>query len=394
MTDHSDIDRPESDRSESIHADSAHSDSDTPDEQSSPSEQAVRESNREIVVREIAAKLHDGRETKGYSVDEIVRKLKLRKRHVKALESGDWSQMPDDVYVIGFLRQYGKFLDVDLSEEIERLKNDAYALTRPLTFPDPPVAPSRRWAWIAGIAFVLLFVLFNITGEKYFDTSGTPESSGSAEQTAEVTASDTPVPPTESSPPRSEQAPELYDADAETVGHTIERTIEPEQTTAIATPAAELQASATQPAASAPSMQENKIRTTDQGSARAQTEQAADAQLPAAVTAVQNRNQPEMPVATESHQFRFDAVDSPVWLQIFLPNSSGSDRGKLLKEVLLQPGFHATVRAESEILWITCGNAPSMRIVVDGTVMVAKGMLGNGKKVLRDYRFDINQQHP
>ncbi|MFQ5519585.1 MAG: RodZ domain-containing protein, partial [Mariprofundus sp.] len=74
---------------------------------------------------------------------------------------------------------------------------------------------------------------------------------------------------------------------------------------------------------------------------------------------------------------------------ISLPDDSGQAKGRLLKEVLLQPGYHANIREKTETLWITCGNAPSLRIKVDGEVIAAKGSLGSGKKVLRDYRFSI-----
>lgn len=134
---------------------------------------------RQALLLEIAHKLSQSREASGDSIEEAVRKLKLRKSHLVALESGNWDKMPDDIYVLGFLRQYSQHLNVDLSDEINRLKNDQYALTKPLTFPDPPVAPSRRWAWIGGIAFVLLFILFNVASENQrSDHQDTAESTG------------------------------------------------------------------------------------------------------------------------------------------------------------------------------------------------------------------------
>jgi len=146
---------------------------------------------RQLLLQEIGNKLSQSRSDSGKSLEEAVRKLKIRKSHLLALENGNWEQMPDDVYVLGFLRQYSQHLHVDLSDEMHRLKNDQYALTKPLTFPDPPVAPSRRWAWVAGAAFVLLFILFNITTEKQNmdndDTVKAPEhsaKSGSATEPA------------------------------------------------------------------------------------------------------------------------------------------------------------------------------------------------------------------
>ncbi|MFQ5344790.1 MAG: helix-turn-helix domain-containing protein, partial [Mariprofundus sp.] len=126
-------------------------------------------SPRQMLLQDIGKKLTQAREACQQSVEKPARKLNLQKRHLEALENGNWDDLPDDVYVIGFLRQYSHYLNVDLSDEIHRLKNDQYTLTKPLTFPDPPVAPSRQWAWIAGSAFILLFFAFNLV--LHFNTS-------------------------------------------------------------------------------------------------------------------------------------------------------------------------------------------------------------------------------
>ena len=92
---------------------------------------------------------------------------------------------------------------------------------------------------------------------------------------------------------------------------------------------------------------------------------------------------------TARHTFRFKAIDTDVWLQISAANADGTAKGKMLKEVLLKPGHYTTIKAASESLWITTGNAPALSISVDGKLVAKKGSLGNGKKVLRNYRFNI-----
>ncbi len=122
-------------------------------------------SPRQKLLSEVGQKLVLAREARGEQLSVVVRALKLREANLKALEEGDWDCLPDDVYALGFLRQYSSYLALDLKEEIQRIKNDQYILTRPLTFPDPPVAPSYTWAWIAGTAFIILFVAFNIISQ-------------------------------------------------------------------------------------------------------------------------------------------------------------------------------------------------------------------------------------
>jgi len=94
--------------------------------------------------------------------------------------------------------------------------------------------------------------------------------------------------------------------------------------------------------------------------------------------------------ASESHSYRFQAVNSEVWLQVHAPNEDTTAKGKQLKEVLLKAGHHITIKIASESLWITAGNAPALSISVDGKLVAKVGSLGTGKKVLRNYRFSIN----
>jgi len=299
-----------------------------------PSEKAELTA-RQVLLQEIGSKLAQARETCRQPIEKPARKLKLQKRHLEAMESGNWEAMPDDVYVLGFLRQYSQYLNVDLSDEIHRLKNDQYILTKPLTFPDPPVAPSRQWAWIAGCAFVLLFIVFNITSGDYISDS-------------DETVALTPAPIETENPVAT--LPDLKPA--ETVNYDPD-TIHPETI---------LPAKETVTISPAPS------------------------------ELTQTPAHPETQETASKHLFRFDAVGAPVWLQVSLPNKSRTGKGRLLKEVLLQSGLHVSINAETNTLWITCGNATALRISVDGNIIVAKGSLGSGKKILRDYPFSI-QHH-
>jgi len=305
---------------------------------------------RQALLQEIGDKLSQSRSASGESIEKAVRKLKLRQSHLLALESGHWdNNMPDDIYAMGFLRQYAQYLELDLSDEIHRLKNHQYALTKPLTFPDPPVAPSRRWAWIAGAAFVLLFILFNVTtGNIKTENSDT------------IKAPDVDV--TETAGIKANANAPASDSNEAATGSS--------QAAILETPATAKRTHAVQ-------VKTKTLATTKRamGVPRSNPGTAATQNQTATAT---------------MHHFRFEAVGSPVWLQVSRPDASGKGKGKLLKDVLLQPNLHTSIRARTESLWITCGNAPALRISVDGTVIAALGSLGTGKKVLRDYRFTVH----
>lgn len=119
---------------------------------------------REELLCQLGSQLKTAREHKGLSLADVAQSLKLRQVYLAALESGNWNDMPGEVYAVGFLKQYASFLDLDVSDEIAKLKSEAYQLTKPLTFPDPSIAPHKSWVIVAALAFVVLFILFNMFG--------------------------------------------------------------------------------------------------------------------------------------------------------------------------------------------------------------------------------------
>ena len=61
----------------------------------------------------LGAELRRQREERGLSLGEVSERLKLPARQVEALENGHYDDMPEPVFVRGFLRSYGRFLDLD-----------------------------------------------------------------------------------------------------------------------------------------------------------------------------------------------------------------------------------------------------------------------------------------
>ncbi|MBN4082199.1 DUF4115 domain-containing protein [Mariprofundus ferrooxydans] len=118
--------------------------------------------SREAILLEVGELLKSERDKKTISIDMVANALNFRKIYLEALEAGDWSNMPGEVYALGFLRQYAAYLHLDLDHTIGKLKSGHYQLTKPLTFPDPPVAPKKSWMMVAALAFILLFIGLNL----------------------------------------------------------------------------------------------------------------------------------------------------------------------------------------------------------------------------------------
>ncbi len=61
----------------------------------------------------IGRSLREARENRGLSLDDVERALKIRPRHLDALEQERFDLLPGDAYVRGFLRSYADFLGLE-----------------------------------------------------------------------------------------------------------------------------------------------------------------------------------------------------------------------------------------------------------------------------------------
>lgn len=276
--------------------------------------------SQEELLRELADCLKSRRESQNLTVEEIAFSLKLRPVYLKALESGAWDDMPGEVYAIAFLKQYAAFLKLDISENIEKLKTGQYKLTKPLTFPDPPIAPNRTWVIVALLLFIVLFILFNLFDDGFEDSKTEQRDLPSKEMT--VT---TPPPATDKPLTRPDEA------------------------------------DATEKSPTASSAAEFIESQPDETSK-------------------------EIPEATIQHEYRLAAVGDDVWLQLSLEGASGEEP-LLLREVLLRDGQSTTIHHVSPSLLLTCGNATSLQVHIDGKLVIATGSLGESGKVLRNFKL-------
>lgn len=67
------------------------------------------------------------RETKGLTVDEVSSKTRIRSDFVRALEEGNFSKLPDQVFARGFVRSYARSLGLDEEDAIQRFAKSAGA---------------------------------------------------------------------------------------------------------------------------------------------------------------------------------------------------------------------------------------------------------------------------
>lgn len=123
---------------------------------------------RDLTVGE---RLAQAREARGLTVDDVAAVLKLGPRQVAALEAGEWQGLPGNTFVRGFVRNYARYLELDvdpLMAELDAvLKKPADTLKvgnlHPAEMPTHGGGAlfhkgRRLIIWLAGIAIVAVLV--------------------------------------------------------------------------------------------------------------------------------------------------------------------------------------------------------------------------------------------
>jgi len=64
-------------------------------------------------MKDIGNFLRERREAKGISLIEVEKDLKIRKKYLQALEEGNIDLIPGKTYIVGYLKNYSKYLDID-----------------------------------------------------------------------------------------------------------------------------------------------------------------------------------------------------------------------------------------------------------------------------------------
>lgn len=148
----------------------------------------------------LGIRLREIRLAKGVSLEDIARSTRVGRRHLEALETDTWGELPAPVFVKGFIRAYCEFLDASPDEALELYREASGEPVKPERVqPAAHAPPSRR----AGPLMVSL-VLFVALGASLFalriglKSSPRPGAavSGSALGDAGSVASSAPIPVT------------------------------------------------------------------------------------------------------------------------------------------------------------------------------------------------------
>jgi cytoskeleton protein RodZ len=111
--------------------------------------------------------LREAREARELSLDTVADELMIRRYYLESLEDGQYRQLPERVYAVGFVQNYAQLLGLDAATLVEQFKREAYggrgaaAARMELSMPAPPsqnLLPNKSTLFVIGGLLVLILV--------------------------------------------------------------------------------------------------------------------------------------------------------------------------------------------------------------------------------------------
>ncbi len=110
-----------------------------------------------LAEKNVGEVLRRTREYYGKTLEDIERALRIRKSQIGAIESGDISKLPGRVYVIGFVRSYAEYLELDGARVVQLYKAqymDGQGRMS-LSFPVPASETKTPALWLISITLIV-----------------------------------------------------------------------------------------------------------------------------------------------------------------------------------------------------------------------------------------------
>lgn len=137
----------------------------------------------------VGERLRAAREAQGLSLADIAARTRVPIRHLEAIESGDYSEMPTPTYAIGFAKAYARAVGEDEVGIARDVRGQTAAISaerqnyQPYELDDPTRVPPRGVALVAGvIAAIVLIGAVIWFGGNWLASRSTGEQPAVAEQ--------------------------------------------------------------------------------------------------------------------------------------------------------------------------------------------------------------------
>lgn len=119
---------------------------------------------------------------KNFTLEDIEKRTKIRKKFLQAIEEGDYSQFSSSTYLRGFIKNYSDFLNLPSDDILAVFRREfdeneqtgiiPRGLAQPLHVPLTRLTPGKI-SFVVGAVFLVLFFIYLIKG--YISLTGVPE---------------------------------------------------------------------------------------------------------------------------------------------------------------------------------------------------------------------------
>jgi transcriptional regulator with XRE-family HTH domain len=151
--------------------------------------------SKQEIMREIGAALAERRKVRGMTVEKVAQILKIRIPYLKAMEKGEWSELPGDVYARGFVKRYAQFLGLDGDKLLAPYIAERPASPEHEDVPNPEGGSDISRGVLIAVAVVAVFVIviFKLVSQDRAPVSPGPSVESPVSPAEPATASSAPV---------------------------------------------------------------------------------------------------------------------------------------------------------------------------------------------------------
>lgn len=114
----------------------------------------------------IGQRLAEERSRRGLTIEEVAKATKIRPQFIKAIETGNYKELPSSAYAIGFVKNYLTFLELPIRQFLPMFRREfnekEYERVLPESFTHERMRPLRKtglWRVIIGVFIILIPLL-------------------------------------------------------------------------------------------------------------------------------------------------------------------------------------------------------------------------------------------
>jgi cytoskeleton protein RodZ len=119
-------------------------------------------------------KLSEARRQRGWTIEEVADRIRIRKEFLEALEEMNVKLLPGKAYALAFLKSYARELGMDEKAILDQFQDES-ALTREdanKQIRNPSSKPRRERPWVAAAGLLVIAALF--VGWRAYQTTNAP----------------------------------------------------------------------------------------------------------------------------------------------------------------------------------------------------------------------------